>query len=1481
MGIVYEATEMSLNRQVALKVLPVASNLDSVMVKRFTNESRVAAHLNHQNIIPVYAVGSADGVNFFAMHLVEGRNINQLIKEIRFELLDMSSKAQQGKATLNDLPDIETENRRGEKRKSSHAQRSDSPHDVRVELSATDFVHRSGHHSTTLRAAHAVARLGARVADALQHAHDMGIVHRDIKPSNLMLDLQGKVWVTDFGLAHVKSAPSMTRTGVLLGTLRYMSPEQATGVRALVDHRTDIYSLGVTLYELLTLRRLIDGHTMEEILRQVIYNPPVRIKRMDPAVPEDLAVILEKAMSKNPMERYTTAGEMAEDLNRFLHNEAIKAKRPNLLKRCKRWTERHRAVAQVMAIALACIFLISLVATGAIWRTLLAETVQRERAEVALTQSEALRLQANASLELPTDPGLSLQLALKGEKASLGLEANRIIQAAMDAGHEYASVTPREIGSTFVAISPDAQTAVTCASREVRDSGSYPAILHSMKDGSVLRNLDSGDCITSAAYGPSGGFLVTASKALVKADGSERLSSPPVLWETSTGKKVRVFSGTTLVQAHPGVFNRDGDRIVLGQGNEAHVYDIAGGSPKVRLRGHSGQVLYAEFSPNSESILTVSNDNTIRIWDSHVGRELCPPIPWKPSNKQSPTAHFVASSDALIVGEGRSIKLYSVVTTKDASSNLLGTASFLRFAVSRSREHVAAFGGNEAVVLSSKNLELICKLNVTSGITDVRFHPTETKVLVICGKQMFLFDSETGELLGELRGHSFSVTDACFASNSAKMATVSNDRTLRLWHTESGLKQRTFQSPRDAYRTMEPQQVAVSPDDSSIAVCSRSEYFTSIRDADGARELSEMSGMVSDGVGDSERLVTVRGKTVTVSESSTAREIYRGVFSDDLTPETQLVDVGRKLLVHTLSFGAFLVDLNSHSRRRLGEEGDTIATTVVSADSSIIVLVAGGGRYFAIESATGDLLWSRRHKLAIVDIDLSPDRKKLALVDLAGKVEIWMTDGEKSVAVIEAVGRPVNRVKFVLDGQRLLTWHVQDNREVRCYETQNFESYTSHVAEGHIRLDPHRTQSLLAIGTDKYAVMWNYQDESVQPLSDRGCRAIRFLEDRVAMLLSRSASQPPALQIHSIADQRLVHEENLDLAPWSIVADLQRNQFLLTQLGYSANVFHFLSGKLAFSSPAHASPIVFAGFSAKHGLITVSEDGLILILDETGNVLHRVGTLGKKVTAAALDAKGEVLMVGSEAGELALWSVQHGSQVALVGHKGSVRSIRIDGSGIRAVTVARDETVLSWDLRTHTATELKIANALHAELSGKNTLVITGDVRSSKNKAWLFVEGQNQEIELLQSQGTSMGLFSPDGHRVGLLASDGKLDILRMENQKVEFTIQEPSEHIVRFAFAPDGKSLLTAQSNICSLWSVDSHMKKAQVAYSKSRLPRNGNWLPFSHDSQWFLVTDAEVRKCACVPVEFAQKSAIRELTEEERRRFRMDLTDVLRESN
>ena len=177
--------------------------------------------------------------------------------------------------------------------------------------------------------------------------------------------------------------------------------------------------------------------------------------------------------------------------------------------------------------------------------------------------------------------------------------------------------------------------------------------------------------------------------------------------------------------------------------------------------------------------------------------------------------------------------------------------------------------------------------------------------------------------------------------------------------------------------------------------------------------------------------------------------------------------------------------------------------------------------------------------------------------------------------------------------------------------------------------------------------------------------------------------------------------------------------------------------------------------------------------------------------------------------------------------------------------------------------------------------MIAGDVRSSKNKAWLFVEGQNREIEIPQSQGTSMGLFSPDGQRIGLLASDGKLDVLRVENPKVEFSIQEPSEHIVRFAFAPDGKSLLTAESNICSLWSVESRSKKAQVAYSKARLPRNGNWLPFTHDSQWFLTTDAEVRKCACVPAEVAQKSAFREFTEEERRRFRMYLTDVLRESN
>src|SRR5207253_2439161 len=189
-----------------------------------------------------------------------------------------------------------------------------------------------------------VVNLALQAAEALEHAHHEGVVPRYIKPANLLVDGRGKLWITDFGLAHCQSQAGLTLTGDLVGTLRYMSPEQALAKRGLVDHRTDIYSLGTTLYELLTLEPAFDGHDRQELLRQIAFEEPQPPRRINKSIPAELETIILKALEKNPDDRYATAQELADDLRRYLLHEPIRARRAGLLHKARKWGRRHPSV---------------------------------------------------------------------------------------------------------------------------------------------------------------------------------------------------------------------------------------------------------------------------------------------------------------------------------------------------------------------------------------------------------------------------------------------------------------------------------------------------------------------------------------------------------------------------------------------------------------------------------------------------------------------------------------------------------------------------------------------------------------------------------------------------------------------------------------------------------------------------------------------------------------------------------------------------------------------------------------------------------------------------------------------------------------------------------------------------------------------------------------------------------------------------------
>lgn len=354
MGVVYEARQVSLERRVALKVLPFVSSLDAKRLPRFRNEAQAAAQLHHPHIVPVYAVGCERGVHFYAMQFIEGQTLAEVIRALQHDGLPAGNRC---------APAEELSASAGASLASATPGSPDFPgHEAPAAgLSPLLFPRRPSPDATTPTKPlppelsgssqrgrdffRTVARLGIQAAEALEHAHQQGILHRDIKPSNLLIDQRGELWVTDFGLARLPEEANLTRTGDQLGTLRYMSPEQALGQHLAVDQRADVYSLGLTLYELVTLRPAFDAREPEGLLRQIAQHAPVAPHRLAPAIPRDLETVILKAIAPEPERRYLSAQEFADDLTRFLEDRPIRARRANLLERSGRWLRRHRAVA--------------------------------------------------------------------------------------------------------------------------------------------------------------------------------------------------------------------------------------------------------------------------------------------------------------------------------------------------------------------------------------------------------------------------------------------------------------------------------------------------------------------------------------------------------------------------------------------------------------------------------------------------------------------------------------------------------------------------------------------------------------------------------------------------------------------------------------------------------------------------------------------------------------------------------------------------------------------------------------------------------------------------------------------------------------------------------------------------------------------------------------------------------------------------------
>ena len=344
MGVVYRARQISLDRPVALKVMTGARRIGPTASERFHREARAAGRLNHANVVPVYAQGSQDDTHFYAMKLIEGVSLDTAIQS-RPELLSsthhLSASSKRAVERLGPLPIPYPS------RSATPIPQTPPPNETPPQNHA--HVRRNGSDYRYM------ASLLAGAADGLAHAHLNGVVHRDIKPHNLILGDDLQLHLTDFGLAFLALESHITLSGEVMGTPAYLSPEQVRGDISAIDHRTDIYSLGVTLYEMITGHRPFEFETRDQVLHAVGAVEPRRPRQWETSIPKDMETICLRAIEKEPSRRYATANDLAEDLRRFAEGRPILTRRAGTVERSVKWARRHRSLTAAM-VAIAAVF---------------------------------------------------------------------------------------------------------------------------------------------------------------------------------------------------------------------------------------------------------------------------------------------------------------------------------------------------------------------------------------------------------------------------------------------------------------------------------------------------------------------------------------------------------------------------------------------------------------------------------------------------------------------------------------------------------------------------------------------------------------------------------------------------------------------------------------------------------------------------------------------------------------------------------------------------------------------------------------------------------------------------------------------------------------------------------------------------------------------------------------------------------------------
>jgi WD40 repeat protein/serine/threonine protein kinase len=1034
MGVVYEAEQISLDRRVALKVLPLAGALDARQLQRFKNEAKAAAQLHHTHIVPVYGVGCERGVHYYAMQFIEGQTIAAVVRELRrlnkLEAADNAGSAGAASALASELASGRWApakcNGANPQLTTDYVPAPPSASTPAAETTSQPAALLSTGNSTKSQAFfRTVANLGVQAAEALEHAHQSGVVHRDIKPANLMVDGLGHLWVTDFGLARLQGEAGLTVSGDLVGTVRYMSPEQALAKRIPVDQRTDLYSLGATLYELLTLEPAYNGRNREEVLRQIAFEEPRSPSRLNKAVPAELETIVLKAMTKNPEERYATAQELADDLRRFLEDKPIKAKRPTLRQRAAKWARRHKTVVRAAVVVLVLAVAALAVSTALIWR-----------ANQELRQNLYYQLIAGAEREWTANNlGRMQQLLDECPEKLRGWEWFYLQRL------RFKTLSPlRYEGAAFCAVfSPDG--------KRIASSGREGIIrLWDAATGQLLPKIPAHeDVVYSIAFSHDGQCIASGC-----VDGTVKL------WDAETGRELSTLRGHTT-EVHSVTFSPDGQHLAsggaIGGRAEVKIWDVAAGREVRTLSSPPAGCWCVRFSPDGGRLAAGGGDRekggVAKVWDLRTGQET---ITFRvPSGIRGLAFSPDGKRLAAVAGLGNfepneEVKVWDAQTGQEMLSL---------------RGHV---GGLQTVAFSPDGRRL------ASGGID---------------QTIKLWDTATGREVLTLRGHLDFVCSVAFSPDGNRLVSASTDKTVRVWdasriESETGEEFLTFRGHSGAVAS-----VAFHPTDRRCLASASTDGTVKLWDPWSGRELHSLrhanwiAAMAFSP--DGQRLVTGGGKMLKVWDVTTAKEICPGqsagvvlsvVFSPDgkclasssYRPVIQLFDAATGQEVRTpLRDHSFLVQGLAFSPR----EHHLLASA--DADSKV--------RLWDVQRGKELRVLEPQHAARTKCVTFSPDGKLLASGSWDRTIKVWETDTWNLLHDLHDPTGAVQSVAFSPEGRpqaRRLAWGATDGL-VKVWDEATREMHTLRGHTGWVQgvaFSPDGKQ-LASASADGTVKIWN------------------------------------------------------------------------------------------------------------------------------------------------------------------------------------------------------------------------------------------------------------------------------------------------------------------------------------------------------------------------------------------------------------------------